>query len=61
MDYRKRFIVCLILTVPVILLGELPTGTVILSFPGSELAVTVLSSIIFFYGGYPFLRGLWRS
>ena len=57
MDYRKRFIVCLILTVPVILLGELPTGTVILSFPGSELAVTVLSSIIFFYGGYPFLRG----
>lgn len=53
MEYRRRFIVCLILTIPVILLGELPTGTVLVSFEGGELAVLIISSIIFFYGGYP--------
>jgi len=61
MEYRRRFIICLILTIPVILLGELPTGTVLVSFEGSELAVLIISSIIFFYGGYPFLRGSLRE
>lgn len=61
MEYRRRFIVCLLLTIPVILLGELPTGTVLISFEGSELAVLIISSTIFFYGGYPFLRGSLRE
>ncbi|MGB9837777.1 heavy metal translocating P-type ATPase [Methanothermobacter sp.] len=61
MEYRRRFIVCLLLTIPVILLGELPTGTVLVSFEGSELVVLIISSIIFFYGGYPFLRGSVRE
>lgn len=61
MEYRRRFIICLLLTIPVILLGELPTGTVLVSFEGSELAVLIISSIIFFYGGYPFLRGSLRE
>jgi len=56
-DYRRRFMVCLLLTVPVILLGELPTGNVLFSFKGSEYLVLILSSVIFLYGGYPFLRG----
>lgn len=56
-DYRRRFMVCLLLTVPVILLGELPTGKVLFSFKGSEYLVLILSSVIFLYGGYPFLRG----
>jgi len=61
MEYRRRFIVCLLLTIPVILLGELPTGTVLVSFEGSEFVVLIISSIIFFYGGYPFLRGSMRE
>ncbi|MDI9618299.1 copper-translocating P-type ATPase [Methanothermobacter sp.] len=61
MEYRRRFIVCLLLTIPVILLGELPTGTVLVSFEGSEMAVLIVSSIIFLYGGYPFLRGSVRE
>ncbi|NLU03954.1 MAG: heavy metal translocating P-type ATPase, partial [Methanothermobacter sp.] len=60
-DYRRRFIICLLMTIPVILLGELPTGNVLFSFEGSEFLVLILSSAIFLYGGYPFLRGSLRE
>ncbi|MFX6031719.1 heavy metal translocating P-type ATPase, partial [Acinetobacter baumannii] len=28
------------------------------SFPGSKYVLLVLSSLVFFYGGWPFLKGL---
>jgi len=57
--FRRRFWVCLLLSLPVLLyspslqnwLGLRPPP-----FPGSELAVTVLSLVIFIYGGLPFLQ-----
>jgi Cu2+-exporting ATPase len=61
-DFRRRFWVCLILTVPVLALSPgiqrflgLDTW---LTFPGQSYALFVLASAVYFYGGWPFLRGL---
>lgn len=51
-DFLKKFLVSLFLTIPVVLLQF---G--LLQFPGSEYLPLVLGTIIFFYGGWIFLRG----
>ena len=59
-DFLKRFIICLIVTVPVLLLSPMIrhwTG-IQFSFPGEEYLLAMLSAFIFFYGGYPFLKGM---
>ena len=57
--FRRRFWVCLLLTIPVLLYSphiqmllrfEMP------AFPGSRWIVPVLGVVIFLYGGLPFLR-----
>lgn len=58
-NLKQKFWISLIITIPIILLstfmGErLPFQ---FSFPGSDWVVLVLSSILFFYGGTPFLKG----
>ncbi len=59
-DFRKRFIVSFILTFPVLLLS--PTIQSFfgfeLRFPGADLFTFLLSSVVYFYGGYPFLKGI---
>lgn len=60
-DYKKRFWVSLILTVPILILS--PTiqkflGLEKLSFVGDLYILFILSSAVFFYGGFPFLKGL---
>ena len=59
-DFRKRFYVVLILTIPIMLLSEMIQHWLNLhiSFPGSKYVLLVLSSVVFFYGGWPFLKGL---
>lgn len=61
-DYRKRFISSMILTVPIVLLSPLVQTllglTTFLSFPGYTLVLFGLSTIVYFFGGYPFLKGL---
>lgn len=59
-DFKKRFYVVLVLTVPIMLLSEMIQHWLNLhiSFPASEYVLLVLSSIVFFYGGWPFLKGL---
>ncbi|QJD98597.1 cadmium-translocating P-type ATPase (plasmid) [Mucilaginibacter robiniae] len=61
-DFRKRFYVVLVLTAPVMLLSPMIQrwiGTNLI-FPGSSYVLFALSSIIFLYGGWPFLNG-WFS
>ncbi|WP_164506083.1 heavy metal translocating P-type ATPase [Companilactobacillus insicii] len=58
-DLRKKFWVSLILAIPVFILSpfmglNLPFQ---FKFPGSSWIVMILSSILFFYGGKPFLTG----
>jgi len=58
-DFRKRFYVSLVLTVPVILLSPMIQHwlNVNWNFTGSQYVLATLSSIIFLYGGRPFLKG----
>src|SRR4030066_804307 len=64
-DFKKRFIVSSILTIPVLLLSELIQRFLrledILKFPGDKYVLFVLSSVIFFYGGWPFLKGTYKE
>lgn len=59
-DFRKRFYVSLVLTIPIMLLSETIQHwmNIDISFPGSGYLLFLLASIVFFYGGWPFLKGL---
>jgi Cu2+-exporting ATPase len=60
-DFRRRFWVSLALTVPVLLLSpmlQMWAGLADnLRFPGDGYLLFALSTVMFFYGGYPFLKG----
>ncbi len=64
-DFKKRFWVSIVITVPVLILSPLIQRalgiTVALDFPGDRYVLFGLSSIIFFYGAYPFLKGLFQD
>lgn len=58
--FRDRFWLSLILTVPVVFYSEMIQewfGYAAPSFPGSKWVSPVLGTIIFIYGGSPFLKG----
>lgn len=59
-DFRKRFYVVLVLTIPIMLLSEMIQHwlNIHISFPGSKYVLLTLASVVFFYGGWPFLKGL---
>jgi len=59
-DFLTKFWVALTLTVPIILYSDLPHaffGWSAPVFPGSDYIQLVLGSIVFFYGGFVFLKG----
>lgn len=62
-DFLKRFWICLVLTVPVLLLSEMIQHlfNFRLSFSGDNYVLLGLSLIIFLYGGKPFLQGMVRE
>ncbi len=59
-DYRRRFTVSVILTIPIILLS--PSIQDFLGYritlPGQSYILWFLSTVVYVYGGYPFIRGL---
>ena len=59
-DLKKRFYVVLILTVPILLLSTMIQRFIGLhwQFRGAPYLLFALSSIVFVYGGWPFLTGL---
>ncbi len=59
-DFKKRFYVVLALTIPIMLLSEMIQHWlgVHWQFAGSQYIIFGLSTIVFFYGGFPFLKGL---
>ncbi|MBC7388402.1 MAG: copper-translocating P-type ATPase [Opitutaceae bacterium] len=59
-DFKKRFYVTLALTVPIMLLSEMIQHFMGVNwqFPASPYILFALSTIVFFYGGWPFLKGL---
>jgi Cu2+-exporting ATPase len=59
-DFKKRFYVVLILTIPIMLLSIMIQKFIGVNwqFTGSPYVLFALSSVVFFYGGWPFLKGL---
>ncbi|HVH67166.1 MAG TPA: heavy metal translocating P-type ATPase [Gemmatimonadales bacterium] len=61
-EFRRRFWVSLVLTLPVLATSEViqqflgVRGT--LAFPGDRVVAFAFASAIYFYGGWPFLTGL---
>lgn len=58
-NFKQKFWLSFVLAIPIIVLSpmmglELPFQ---FSFPGSEWVVLILATILFFYGGQPFLSG----
>ncbi len=58
-NFKVKFFVSLIFAIPIILLSPLMGINLPFqfTFPGSEWVVLILSTILFFYGGKPFLSG----
>ncbi|WP_457636024.1 copper-translocating P-type ATPase [Persephonella sp.] len=59
-DFKKRFVVSVILTIPVLALSEMIQKWFgfSITIPFQKWVLLILSSVIYFYGGYPFLKGL---
>ena len=64
-DFRRRFWVSLIITVPILFLSPLIQNWLrvenVIDFRGETYALWALSSVVYFYGGYPFLRGIFEE
>ncbi len=60
-DFKRRFIVSTILTIPILLLSPLIQGFlgIHFTFPGDIYLLFLLSATVYIYGGWPFLKGIW--
>ncbi len=60
-DFKRRFWITLILTFPILFLSPMIQGFFGFeySFPGSNYVLFILSSVVYFYGGWPFIKGFW--
>jgi len=61
-DFRRRFWVSLIVTIPILILSPSIQSFAglngALRFPGDQYVLFILASFVYFYGGYPFLKGI---
>lgn len=59
-DYRRRFYISIVFTVPILFLSPLIQGFLGFSliFPSIGYIMLGLASFVFFYGGWPFLKGI---
>jgi Cu2+-exporting ATPase len=64
-DFRKRFWISLVLTLPILVLSPLLQKLVglheAIRFSGDIYFLFGLSSAVFWYGGWPFLKGLFKE
>jgi Cu2+-exporting ATPase len=64
-DFKKRFYISLIVTLPIVLLTPMIQHWLglgdRLSFSGNLYVLFALSSFVYFYGGYPFLKGMFSE
>lgn len=64
-DFKKRFWICLILTIPILILSPMIQHFLGVGetwrFHGDMIWLTLFSSFVYFYGGLPFLKGLFEE
>jgi Cu2+-exporting ATPase len=60
-DFKKRFWVSLIITIPILVFSPMIQGFIGYKFllPGNQYILLALSSFVYFWGGWPFLKGFW--
>lgn len=58
-DFKKRFFIALVVTIPILALSPMIQDwfRFELDFPGAGFLLAALSTFIFLYGGFPFLKG----
>jgi Cu2+-exporting ATPase len=60
-DFKKRFWVCLVLTIPILILSPIIQHFLhfqnVIAFRGDQFVLFGFSTVVFLYGGYPFLKG----
>ncbi|NYT12869.1 MAG: heavy metal translocating P-type ATPase, partial [Methanomassiliicoccales archaeon] len=58
-DFRRRFLVSLILTIPILLLSQTIQDWFgfEITIPYQEIVIFLLAAVVYFYGGWPFLKG----
>ncbi len=60
--FKRRFFICLVLTLPVLYFAPMFQDWFnykAIQFSGSEWVIPIFSTIIYFYGGWVFLKGAW--
>lgn len=64
-DFKRRFWICLILTIPVLALSPMIQHALGLGeawrFTGDSWILAIMGTIVYFYGGVPFTKGLWQE
>jgi Cu2+-exporting ATPase len=64
-DFQRRFWISLVLTVPILALAPMIQGFLglkgLIAFPGDDYVQFALATAVFFYGGWPFLSGLFSE
>src|SRR6056297_2092172 len=60
-DFKKRFFISLIVMIPILIFSPMIQSflNIEFKFTGSNYILFILSTFIFFYGGWPFLKGLY--
>src|SRR5699024_9976356 len=58
-DFKKRFYISLIVTIPILILSPMIQSFIGVDwqFPSDQYVLFILSTFIFFYGGWPFITG----
>jgi Cu2+-exporting ATPase len=64
-DFRRRFWISLIVTIPILFLSPMIQSFLgfreAVRFPGDAYVLWALSSFVFIYGGWPFLKGIFEE
>ena len=64
-DFKKRFWISLIATIPILLFSPMIQHIIgireLLEFKGENYVLFILSSFVFFVGGWPFLKGIYEE
>ncbi|MFB6275231.1 MAG: heavy metal translocating P-type ATPase, partial [Halothece sp.] len=62
--FKQRFFICLILTLPILYFSDLIQTWLnyqAITFPGVNWVNPILGIIVYFYGGWVFLKGAWQE
>ncbi|KAI9130072.1 heavy metal translocating P-type ATPase [Acaryochloris sp. CCMEE 5410] len=62
--FKNRFFICLVLTIPVLYFSpafQAWFNYQAIQLPGSNWINPILATVIYFYGGWVFIRGSWRE